>query len=52
MSTADATVDVVCGYHRAWTSKKFEDAVCLLAPDLRVEVPVNEYPTKESFAKA
>lgn len=48
----DATLAVVRAYHRAWTSKNFDDAVRLLASDLSVEVPVNDYPTKESFAHA
>jgi hypothetical protein len=39
-------------YHRAWTNKRFEDAAALLAPDLQVEVPINSYPTRESFAQA
>jgi hypothetical protein len=39
-------------YHRAWTNKRFEDASALLAPDLKVEVPINRYPTRESFAEA
>ena len=39
-------------YHDAWTSKNFEKAINLLAPDLRVEVPINNYPTPESFAQA
>jgi hypothetical protein len=29
-----------------------EAAIRLLAPDLEAEVPINEYPTKESFAEA
>jgi hypothetical protein len=32
--------------------QNFEEAVRLLAPDLPVEVPINDYPTKESFGKA
>jgi len=39
-------------YYRAWTDKRFEDAAALLAPDLKVEVPINSYPTRESFAQA
>jgi hypothetical protein len=30
----------------------FDEAIRLLAPNLRVEVPINDYPTAESFAKA
>ncbi|HEX2047964.1 MAG TPA: nuclear transport factor 2 family protein [Acidimicrobiales bacterium] len=39
-------------YHEAWTAKNFGDAASLLAADLHVEVPVNHYPTTESFAAA
>lgn len=52
MATTDATLAVVRAYHRAWASKNFDEAVRLLAPGLRVEVPINDYPTKESFADA
>lgn len=52
MGTTDATLSVVRAYHNAWTSKNFDEAVRLLAADLQVEVPINNYPTKESFAKA
>ncbi len=39
-------------YHDAWTSKDFARAAELLDRGLQVEVPVNEYPTTESFAAA
>jgi hypothetical protein len=39
-------------YHAGWTSKRFDEAIKLLAPDLKVEVPINAYPTRESFADA
>jgi ketosteroid isomerase-like protein len=39
-------------YHDAWTSKDFARAASLLDPALTVEVPVNDYPTAESFAAA
>lgn len=39
-------------YHRGWTRQQFSDATELLAADLRVEVPINSYPTRESFAEA
>ncbi len=48
----DDTVSVVRAYHNGWTTKNFDQAVGLLAPDLIVEVPINEYPTTESFAQA
>ena len=52
MQLMDNTLSVVRAYHNGWTSKNFEEAVRLLAPGLKVEVPINEYPTAESFAKA
>jgi hypothetical protein len=52
MGTTDDTFSVVRAYHRTWTSRNFEEAVRLLAPNLEVEVPINHYPTTESFAKA
>ena len=52
MKNSDKTLSVVRAYHRGWTSKNFDQAVGLLAPDLKVEVPINDYPTAESFAQA
>ena len=43
---------VVEAYHNGWTSKQFDDSIQLLAPDLHVEVPINDYPNRESFAQA
>jgi hypothetical protein len=43
---------IVDTYHRCWTSRRFDESIQLLAPDLAVEVPINEYPTRESFAEA
>jgi ketosteroid isomerase-like protein len=51
MSTHDAAA-IVRSYHDAWTSRDFAGAAALLAPGLLVEVPVNHYPTAESFAAA
>jgi ketosteroid isomerase-like protein len=45
-------LSVVRAYHESWTTKHFDDATRLLARDLKVEVPVNDYPTAESFAQA
>jgi uncharacterized protein YciI len=50
--TPDGTLSVVRAYHDAWTSKRFDQAVALLAIELQVEVPINAYPTTESFAEA
>src|SRR3954470_24942563 len=39
-------------YHDAWTAHDFDGATALLAGNLAVEVPINAYPTTESFAAA
>lgn len=49
--TADAH-SIVHAYHRGWTSKHFDQAIRLLSPTLEVEVPINHYPTTESFGQA
>jgi len=51
MTTHDAAV-ITRAYHDAWTRKDYAAAAALLAPALVVEVPVNDYPTAESFAAA
>ncbi len=48
----DDALAVARAYHDAWTSKRFGEAVALLGSELEVEVPINEYPTTESFASA
>jgi len=45
-------LSVVRAYHDAWTARDFDTAVSLLAGDLEVEVPINDYPTTEAFAAA
>jgi hypothetical protein len=50
--TTGQALSVVRRYHDGWTSKKYERAIDLLAPTLKVEVPINQYPTTESFAQA
>jgi len=52
MQASDRTMSVVRAYHRGWTSKHFGEAARLLSPNLVVDVPINEYPTAESFAHA
>jgi hypothetical protein len=52
MKTTDDARGVARAYHRAWTSKDFDTAVRLLAPSLKVEVPLNDYPTMQAFAAA
>ena len=48
----DAALDVVRAYHDGWSSRDFDRAGALLADDLAVETPINEYPTKASFVQA
>jgi hypothetical protein len=50
--TADDPLVLVRAYHDAWTSKNFDQATSLLSSNLTVEVPINDYPTTESFAAA
>ena len=52
MDSTDETRSTVRAYHDGWASRDVEQAVGLLAPNLVVEVPINEYPTTESFAEA
>lgn len=47
-----SALSIATTYHDAWTGGDFDDAAALLSSDLVVEVPVNEYPTAESFADA
>src|SRR5262249_57475218 len=49
---AHDTAAITRAYHDAWTARDFAGAAALLAPTLAVEVPVNDYPTAESFAAA
>lgn len=51
MNAHDAA-EVVGAYHHAWTRKDYAGARAMLAGTLTVEVPVNDYPTAESFAAA
>jgi ketosteroid isomerase-like protein len=50
--TAQEPLATARAYHHAWTAKDFDRATALLADDLAVEVPVNDYPTTASFAAA
>lgn len=45
-------LEIARRYHRAWTTRQFAEATQLLSSQLTVEVPVNEYPTRESFGAA
>jgi SnoaL-like domain len=46
------TASVIRAYHDSWTTGDFGTAISLLADGLVVEVPVNQYPTAESFGAA
>jgi hypothetical protein len=46
------SLSIARAYHRGWTTKNFDEAIGLLSGELKVEVPINNYPTRESFAKA
>jgi ketosteroid isomerase-like protein len=50
--TENDTAEVIRAYYEAWTAKDFDRAASFLAGELTVEVPVNDYPTTESFAAA
>jgi ketosteroid isomerase-like protein len=49
---SDDALAVAREYHDAWTAKDYVRASSLLAEQLAVEVPINDYPTKQSFAQA
>jgi ketosteroid isomerase-like protein len=50
--SSDQALTVVRRYHQGWTRGDYQQAIGLLAPTLKVEVPINDYPTTESFATA
>lgn len=52
MEDSERTRAVIRKYHAAWTGMDFPGARALLSPALEVEVPVNQYPTRDSFAQA
>lgn len=53
MTTTEAADSTVARrYFEAWSTGRYDDAIALLDERLVVEVPVNEYPTRESFASA
>lgn len=51
MSSHEA-LSVARRYHQGWSSRNYEQSIDLLAPTVKVEVPINDYPTAESFAQA
>ncbi len=48
----NTTASVIRAYYDSWTAGEFGTAVSLLADGVIVEVPVNRYPTAESFGAA
>ena len=52
MSPAPHALQTARAYHDAWTSRDFARATGLLADSLAVEVPINDYSTRASFAEA
>jgi len=52
MKTVGSALSVARAYHQRWTTQDFDAAAQLFAPDLKVEVPINDYPTAESFTQA
>jgi uncharacterized protein YndB with AHSA1/START domain len=46
------TLAIVRGYHASWSSGRFTDAFAALSEELKIEVPINDYPTKASFTEA
>ena len=45
-------LDIALGYHHGWTTGDFDTAEELLADDLTIEVPLNEYAGKADFSAA
>jgi hypothetical protein len=50
--TPENALAIAIAYHDAWTANDFSGAEALLSEELVVEVPINDYPTKVSFAQA
>ena len=50
--SAQQALAVARRYHEGWSSRNYEQSIDLLAPSLTVEVPINDYPTADSFARA
>jgi SnoaL-like domain len=51
MSSSEA-LSVARRYHGGWSSRNYEQSIDLLAPTVKIEVPINDYPTAEFFAQA
>jgi hypothetical protein len=46
------SLTIARAYHDGWTSRNFDTAIRLLSSHMQVEVPINDYPTTQSFAAA
>jgi SnoaL-like domain len=46
------TLAIVRRYHHGWSTRNYDRAIDVLSPSLKVEVPINDYPTIEAFAQA
>ncbi len=46
------SLNIVRDYYNSWTNKNFKRAGENLTEDLKVIVPINNYPTKQSFLDA
>jgi len=46
------SLNIVRDYYNSWTNNNFEKAGEYLAENLKVIVPINDYPTKQSFLAA
>lgn len=51
-NSTETALAIARRYHDAWSTGRFDDAASLLDDGLQVEVPVNDYPTRASFARA
>jgi hypothetical protein len=49
---APDTLDIVRRYHHGWTTRNYDHAIEFVSPVVMIEVPINDYPTRESFARA
>jgi hypothetical protein len=52
MTDHPAALDVAHAYQNAWRRGDFGAAAALLSPQLVIEMPVNEYATRDAFVAA
>jgi ketosteroid isomerase-like protein len=46
------SLNIARRYHQGWSTGNYDQSIDLLASNLTVEVPINDYPTADSFAQA